>query len=592
MLHDMLGWVRNQPIPPTFTNTGLSKSIYLDIMEQTLNAYSKEELEARLPSNPDEHIDDLQAYARITSIMGILIAQGRIADYAPLWERMMEACCIELHQSEGNQMADFSVKEIMLAFLAIEEQLDESVRDRLLALLSLIEPERNYVHRLGEDGHDQFHNINIYNMVGEYLREIVGLTDTRTYFDIHWPKQLELFDSNGMYMDPNCPILYDLTTRCQIQLLLGYGYKGAFSGQLDDMLKKAGLNTLFMQSASGEFPYGGRSNQFLFNEALIAASAEYEACRYKELGDLKTAGAFKRSARLAVQSIMRWLQQDPPRHLKNLYPIDSKIGTEFYGYYDKYMATLGSFIYIAFLFADDEIDEQPCPAETGGYIWETSPAFHKVFANVSGYSLQIDTNADHHYDSTGLGRIHRAGVPSELGLSTPCTATPSYQLPDGVQAMNLAIGPGWKDEHGHPVFLSDLSVGLEHRLHIQEMSSNRLVFELQYFGSAIHGCKSVTERYTVSEAGLSINVRLEAPETAPIIYQIPLLQTTGGVYTEIDESPGRIEVRLDGCAFIIQSDVPLTGLDLTTANRNGQYGIVQIEGRQQISVHVQLVPMT
>lgn len=240
MLQDMLGWVRNQPIPSTFTNTGLSKSIYLDIMEQTLNAYSKEELERRLPSSADERIDDLQAYARITSIMGILIAQGRLADYAPLWDRMMEACCVDLHQSEGNQMADFSVKEIMLAFLAIEEQLDVNVRERLLALLSLIEPERNYVHRLGEDGHDQLHNINIYNMVGEYLREIVGLTDTETYFDVHWPKQLELFDSNGMYMDPNCPILYDLTTRCQIQLLLGYGYKGAFSGRLDDMLKKPG----------------------------------------------------------------------------------------------------------------------------------------------------------------------------------------------------------------------------------------------------------------------------------------------------------------------------------------------------------------
>ncbi|MEK3725994.1 hypothetical protein [Paenibacillus sp. FSL H8-0034] len=588
MLQDMLGWVRNQPIPSTFTNTGLSKSIYLDIMEQTLNAYSKEELERRLPSSADERIDDLQAYARITSIMGILIAQGRLADYAPLWDRMMEACCVDLHQSEGNQMADFSVKEIMLAFLAIEEQLDVNVRERLLALLSLIEPERNYVHRLGEDGHDQLHNINIYNMVGEYLREIVGLTDTETYFDVHWPKQLELFDSNGMYMDPNCPILYDLTTRCQIQLLLGYGYKGAFSGRLDDMLKKAGLSTLFMQSASGEFPYGGRSNQFLFNEALIAANAEYEACRYKELGDLKTAGAFKRSARLAVQSIMRWLEQDPPRHLKNLYPIDSKIGTEFYGYYDKYMATLGSFIYIAFLFADDEIDELPCPAETGGFIWETSPAFHKVFANVAGYSLQIDTKADHHYDSTGLGRIHRAGVPSELGLSTPCTATPSYQLPNGVQAMNLAIGPGWKDENGQLVFLSDLSVGLEHRLHVQEISPTRLVFELEYFGAALTGCRSVTECYTISESAVSISAEIDSLESAEMVYRIPLLQTTGGDHTQVVENSDLIEVRLGSYAFTIQSAASMKQLGETTANRNGQYGILQIEGRQQVSVHMRL----
>jgi hypothetical protein len=588
MLRDMLGWIRNQPVPTTFQSTGLSKTIYLDMMEQTMNAYSKAELERRLPASPNERLDDLQAYARITSIMGILISQGRLPDYNSLWERMMEACCVELHQSEGNAMADFSVKEIMLAFLAMKEHLEDSVRERWLALLSKIEPERNYVHLLrGEEG-KRLHNINIYNMVGEYLRETEGLTNTGNYFAAHWPKQLELFDSNGMYMDPNCPILYDLATRCQIQLLLGHGYNGEFREPLDQALKKAGLCTLFMQSAASEFPYGGRSSQYLFNEALIAANAEYEACRYKKLGDMKTAGAFKRSGKLAVQSILRWLQQDPPHHIKNRYAVDSKIGTESYGYYDKYMATLGSFIYIAYLFADDEIDELPCPAETGGYIWETSPAFHKVFANVSDYSLEIDTGADHHYDSTGLGRLHRRGVPSELGLSTPCTATPSYLLPASVQPMNLAIGPGWKDTSRNSVFLSDLAVGLDHRLHILDVSAGQLIFELEYFGAALKSCGAVKERYLLSGEGLEISACLEEAESTEIVFRVPVLETNGRDNTEIVEDVGMVKVLMGNSLYTLQSDDEWKRSNCVTANRNGQYAIMQIEGKHRVSVRLQL----
>ncbi|MDF2964007.1 MAG: hypothetical protein K0S39_5742 [Paenibacillus sp.] len=589
---DMLKWIQQQQVPDSFISTGVTKNMYLDIMERTLNAYNKDELERRLPQKSAGKVDDIQAYSRITSIIGILISKGRLKGYRVLWERMMDACCLEFHRARHNPMVDFSVKEIMVAYMAMNDQLDETVQTRWLAELSKVEPERNYFHLLRE-GRDpsKLHNINVYNMVGEYLRETVGLTETKPYFARHWPVQLELFDENGMYRDPNCPILYDLATRCQIQLMLHYGYRGPYFEALDGLLKKAGLCTLFMQSAAFQFPYGGRSNQYLFNEALVAANAEYEACRYRDLGDLKTAGAFKRCARLAVQSIFRWLQREPPRHIKNMYAVDSKIGTESYGYYDKYMATLGSFIYLAHLFADDQIPEQPCPAETGGYIWETSDDFHKIFANAAGYSLQIDTKADHHYDSTGLGRFHRRGVPGELGLSAPFTATPSYVLPEEAQGANLTIGPGWTDGSGSRIFLSDLSEGLEHKLHVLEVDSSQVLFELEYYGDAIKGCTSVKERYLLSEKGLEIQTGLDGYSgSEPLLFRIPVLHSNGQDVTKLigEAAAGEISVALEDRMYVVRTNGSCKITDFTIANRNGRYFVLQLEGQLQASVHLQL----
>ncbi|NOU98133.1 hypothetical protein GC093_33620 [Paenibacillus sp. LMG 31456] len=593
MLHDMLGWIRDQKMPSSFESTGLTKTIYLDIMEQTLRAYNKEALERRLPPSKADKVDDIHAYARITSIIGILISQGRLRGWRSLWERMMDACCNDFHRASHDYMIDFSVKEIMLSYLAMKEQLDEPTRERWLTELRKIEPERNYFHLIRE-GRDEshLHNINVYNMVGEYLRETEGLTDTNDYFARHWPAQLERFDGNGMYKDPNCPILYDLATRVQIQLVLGHGYKGEFLEALDSQLKKGALCTLFMQSAAFEHPYGGRSNQYLFNEALMAANAEYEACRYRDSGDLKTAGAFKRSARLAVQSVLRWLEKEPPRHIKNMYAIESQVGTESYGYYDKYMATLGSFIYIAYLFADDQIEEQPCPAEIGGYVWETSEAFHKIFANAANYSLQIDTKADHHYDSTGLGRLHRRGVPSELGLSTPFTATPSYVLPAGTKPTSLAIGPGWKDDNGNLEFLSDLSDGLEHRVKVLAESSDRVIFELEYFGDAFtSSCASIKECYTLNKDGLVIHSELnDRLNSQDIVFRVPLLCSNGEAGTEQVKHNGKLIVSMKSNDYIIDFEEGCKILECHTANRNGQYSVLQVEGQSKakVQVHLQL----
>lgn len=577
--------VEDQPIKS-------SKERYLDLIELALNGYDLPAFHQASVDAESGHIPDVQAYSRVTSILGILLAAGRIPEHRPLWERMMTAICEDLHRHEGNLMVDFAVKEVMLTYFAMKDKVDAALSAPWLAALGRIEPYRNYYYT-NETVRDKekLHNINIYNMVGEYLRERAGLTDTTAYYAVHWPHQLTLFDDNGMYKDPGNPMLYDLTTRCQIQLLLGSGYEGEYRSALDEQLKKGGLQTLFMQSAAGELPYGGRSSQYLFNEALVAANAEYEALRYKELGDLKTAGAFKRAARLAMDSLHRWLiEENTPRHIKNLFPVDSGYGTEDYGYYAKYMATFGTFLYMAVLSADDTIEEYSCPAEIGGYVWQTSDAFHKVFANCGGYSMAIDTRADAYYDATGLGRLHKRGVPTELALSMPCAAQPKYRLPESIRGKALSLCAGWKDEAGNIQWLSECDRALDCAIEVVKEAQDEVKLILTYSsGGEIPDGMRIRESYVLTAGGLAIGVDLlgEAEERVPY-YQVPLLLTNGKGETAFTSSDKEISVVMEGYRYDVVSESLLTVMESEHGNRNGMYTWARFEGDMGQPLHLVL----
>ncbi|WP_405113264.1 hypothetical protein MHH28_06690 [Paenibacillus sp. FSL K6-1217] len=576
---DLYAYIDAMERPAAFEPTGFSKDIYLDLMEWSIQEYRLEQADKSWGTDPQGCPEDLQTYCRVVSVVAGLMAGGRKLELFPLWESMMETGCRELPRTTGNQMADFSTKELLLAYKAMKPHVSAEQSVRWKNELARIEPAVNYVYTLASaTGPERLHNINIYNMAGEYLRETEGMASAAGYLAEHWPVQLRKFDVNGMYMDPGCPLLYDLAARCHIQLMLASGYRGAFHEELNRKLAAGGIMTLFMQSAAGQFPYGGRSSQFQFNEALAAACAEFEAARYRRLGRHKLAGAFKRSARLSAQAILRFVRDSkPPRHVKNHYGIRSGYGTESYAYYDKYMITLGSFAYMAYLFAEDAIAEEPCPAECGGYVLATSEHFHKVFASAGGQSVQLDTAADHHYDSTGLGRYHRQSVLTELALSSPLCAAPEYRLPGGVRSLNAAIGPGWEWQDGTAVYLADLSGGLEHELQVIRQDSGRVEFRITYRGQGLPEDGRVTERYALSEDGLEIVSELAVQDAGPILYRVPLFCSNGQERSTITAEPHTINVALGpfrytvgatGCSFGIEEE--------HYGNRNGEYRLAVI----------------
>jgi hypothetical protein len=568
--------------------TGITKDYYLDMMELAVNAYKKEELELRVHQQELIPIQDIQAFSRITSVVGILLAQGRISEYDTLWEKMMDQCCRDIGNEREDQMADFAMKEIMLVFKAMGDKVTPSKKAEWTEKLTEFNPYTAYQLTLEKTKASDLHNILIYNLAGEYLRETEGFVDTTDYFERHWPTQFERFDENGMYADPGAPILYDLTTRVQMQLILGNGYKGKFADRLDGYLKKAGLMTLFMQSPCFELPYGGRSNQYLFNEALIAANCEYEASRYKRLGDMKKAMIFKRSAHLAVKSLKRWLDEKPPKHIKNFYSIDSKYGTENYGYYDKYMMTMGNFIYIAYLFSDDSIPESLCPAELGGYVFKTSPSFHKVFANSNHHGLEIDYKADTKYDSTGIGRYHRMGIPTELALSIPFSDHPAYELTAAVLKGRISISAGWEYESGNIQYLSELSDGLNCNFLLLRQNQKEVVFRMEYTGSCIKGCDGFSETYTINQKGVAILAELINPIANMIYYQLPLLATNGKNRTVLSTTVNCINLNMDNYAYQIITDGIISVDPTQYGNRNGEYNMGRIQ-KDGAVVHVQLL---
>lgn len=611
--------------PPDFEPTGMDRGAYLDLMEIALEGWASGH---ELPENEGRESgaggaaekkksdwepsiaagferSDLQVRSRVLSCLGGLIANGRRTELGYLWARMMDEACEEAVRQQGDLTADFAVKELMTAFLAMKPFSGEAARNRWRELLGRIDPSVQYACTLDQEPNEEkLHNINVYNMVGEQLRAAEGLTRPEAYFARHWPVQLRRFDANGMYADPGAPMLYDLTVRAQIGLMLNAGYEGPFRAELDDRLRAGGLTSLFMQSASGQIPYGGRSAQFNFGEALHAAVCEYEASRYARLGELRAAGAFKRSARLAIRSIGRWLRPEDgslPRHLKNAYPPLAEYGAEPYGYYGKYMITLGSFAYLAWLAADDTIAEEACPAEIGGYALRTSELFGQVFANAAGRSIQLDLRGSRGYDPVGLGRYHRRGMPEELSLSVPCVRDPAYRLPEGAASADVCIGPGWTSAGGSRRSLAEISDGLDIEVEALREAPEGIELRIVYGGPALTGVGRIEERYALSERGLEICCRLlpeaeagadsaeprpdkseAAVGAAALDYRVPLLADNGAGRSEIDIEAGRACVRVGAYRYRVETDgIASSDAAEEYGNRSGVYRVVRFAARGQ-----------
>ena len=139
--------------------------------------------------------------------------------------------------------------------------------------LATIEPKTCYT-RFAEKPTDAVRNWALFTGVSEYFRQKMGLCESTEFIDIQIASQLQWIDENGMYMDNADtdvyqPIVYDIVARSLFTLLLHAGYRGKYYTDIDELLRKSALKSLYMQSVLGETPFGGRSNQFLHNEAWL-----------------------------------------------------------------------------------------------------------------------------------------------------------------------------------------------------------------------------------------------------------------------------------------------------------------------------------
>lgn len=547
------------------------KNRYLDLMETTLSAYSMQHI--------NRYFDDVKkngvtehGFPRLTANIGILIAHGRRTDLKSLFEEMMDLCCNAFLKPKGPQTGnDFSVKEIVFCVVEIEKAsvFPKSKTEYWRSLLRQIQYDKCY-NIYAETEHTLQYNWALFSAVSEFMRQYIGIADTSRFVDIQIKTQLYHMDENGMYRDPSNPMVYDLVGRNLFSMLLHFGYDGKYAKKIDDCLKKGGLLTLKMQSVSGEIPYGGRSNQFLHNEADLTTVLEYEASRYAKEGNTILAGRFKAAAEKALANVELWLNKENISHVKNGYPIDSGYGCEGYAYFDKYMITTASFLYQAHILCDESIAPKE---EDRREVFSLSHHFHKTFMRNKDWFVQIDTDADRKYEISGIGRIHKKGAPSAICLSTPGTKTPAYKV-DIDNPGDFAIASG---------IMHEGEIELVNRYENLSQTGQEATFVGRFDGI----CKTAETRCTLTDECVKVTTRSDGD----VYLMLPAFEFDGEEYTTICHGENVLEVWYKGWVCRYTADGEIVDSEKTGANRNGHYKIFYAKGKESVGVKIEVGKM-
>jgi hypothetical protein len=557
------------------------KEKYIELMEKALSAYSDEHILRYFNDVKEKGLTE-HGFPRLTANIGILIGHGKRQDLLPLFMEMMELCCDMFLRPYVKAANEFSVREIVCCIDALEKAKAVAGEHilRWKQKISAIVAEACYTVIVKEET-DRITNWAIFGAVSEYLRCKRGLGGSMAFVERQLSCQLQWIDENGMYCDHSKaqnhqPFVYDLVSRGLFTMLLHFGYRGKYYQQIDDCLRRAGLLTLKMQSTNGEIPFGGRSNQFLHNEPWMAAIFEYEARRYAAEGNRERAAMFKAAAARAIDVTAAWLGKTPIRHIKNRYPTETKFGCEEYAYFDKYMITAASFLYTAYLLCDDTVPAMSAP-DRGSVAFRTSDHFHKLFLKSGGYALEIDTDADPHYDASGLGRVHRDGAPSTICISCPCPKEPAYKV-DIERPFAFSMCSAIRENDGWRFGVEE-SAKYELLNATTDKDSALATIQCEFNDDCV-----IKEHYEVNENGVSITVEGDGE----IGYTLPAFCFDGEKHTDIAMDRDSLTVSYDGWICRYTTNGVIFDLNRIAANRNGHYHTFLATAQHTLNVKIEI----
>lgn len=555
------------------------KERYLALMEHVLGAYTNEHIRRYFNEVKQNDIAE-HGFPRLTANIGVLIAHGRREDLRTLFYEMMSFCCKNMAHNKakhgyvaGN---DFSMREIVTCLMAVEEY-GAATAEQIAgwkADLRALQAEEVY-SVFARDPQEYCGNWALFTAVSEWMRQYIGLVETEGFVDIQLATQLRNLDENGMYKDApeHPPMVYDAAPRGLFSFLLHFGYRGRYYKEIDDCIRKAALLSLQMQSITGEMPFGGRSNQFLHNETWLSVIFEYEARRYAAEGDIVLSGRFKAAAERAVDNVEQWLACKPIHHVKNRFPLETQYGCEDYAYFDKYMITAASFLYMAYLMCDDtlavgEFDASPMTLQL-------SKDFQKLFLRAGDYAVEWDLCADLHYDCSGLGRVHKVGAPSTVCLSCPCPPHPNFTV-DLPEPQCLSLCPGVKTETGWQFANEPLS-----RYEVLSHTATDTAAEAML--RCYHKSGAVVEISCVVDAD---GVTLTLSGEGEIACLLPAFCFDGEQKTTVTATEHSLTVVYRGYACRYVTDGTVTDAHYVAGNRNGHYQAFYAAGTNSVTVKI------
>lgn len=580
---DQVERAREDAAGATITDTGWRRDNYLDLAEPIVRTAVDWQDDEGFIIDPSIDEESVTCTARFVGALAILIGAGRCLEHVEACAQAMDTATEQIAIPYGEaghaRAADFNTRDLMMAVRFLSPQVDADRANEWRRRLGAVHPDDLY--DCGANTPPEVtHNWVVYAILGEYLKTIAGIADTTDWIERMIAGQLPLITSDGWYKDPNCPITYDLTVRQGFSWMLDNGYDGPQKPAIDEILRRGALTTLLTASPTGEAAFGGRSNQYHFMEAMTACFCEFEAKRYARTGDDVVAGAFKRQAHLGAQATRPWiLETEPWRHIKNRFPATSLHGCDGYGHLSVYGLLAANLFGVAYLMADDSIDEGPAFCEIGGRALAVDEAFHKVYATCQGTHLQIDTRADQHYEATGLGRFHGSGAPTFLGLSASCTATPSYTVTIPTFPRSVAIGPGWLVD-GKWHYLAGLSGQITAwQPYIEREDGSEVAFGIVYELDGV-GADRVTEHYRLSRGRVEVSAAVGGDPDAVCVC-VPLWMTDGEHETLPDVVDSGFRVRWQDheyrVAWVGDGAADISMEPGAACNRNGAYSLGRIE---------------
>ena len=526
----LLKQFRQSASPKDNHATKLSRAAYLKLIAGEIDFWkTRQNAQGAIidPYKKEEWQYSTPAYAHAAA--ALVAWQGR-DDLLESAARAMDWATLNLSQrTAANKHEDFYAPMLAHALRLLKPRVEAERAARWEAELQF-DPSQIYRAGFGSN------NWNIVALSGEALLQNMGVRTQHTdYVEKSLAAQIHVFDSpHGLYLEG--PMAYDHFPRLWLADLLADGYDGAYHAELAETLRRAALTSLFMQSPWGELPSGGRSAQHQWNEAEQCVTYEVFAARALQDGDAELAGVYKRAAHLALASLGRWVRPSGEMQIVKNW-VDPGKGHAYEGYsaHSQYNLLPMSMLAIAYERAasTEQIAEKPTPADVGGFVLDL-PELHKVFANASGTYLEIDTAADHHYDATGLIRLHSKNLAPQLGPSDSILAKPTYRVPaDSPQTQTTGVGVSWQNGAGEWHRVGELSKAQIQKVEVKTLQATpqRVEFEVIYRGD-LFGVTQIIEHYVVSAGRVELTTDLPN-YTGPLRYVWPILADDGRSKSEI-----------------------------------------------------------